>query len=151
MREDLAERIFQRCRQDPLLREYGLAPLRQWIDAAITAFFENDPYQATRIFMDRARGSFGLVVVSSTWDDRLVISSLGQPITIGFDPASNLAVYASEPAAVDAVLARETGHLSQRDGPLSNRSGSERRRDRRSLRQRSPGSFDVPGTGTFQR
>ena len=60
-------------------------------------------------FMELARGSFGLVVVSSTWPDQLVLASLGQPITLGFDPAAPQAVYASEPAAVDAVLAGVRG------------------------------------------
>lgn len=90
------------CRSEPAL-------LRRWIDAAIEAFLRNDPYRAVRQFMERARGSFGLVVVSTTWPERLVLTSLGQPITLGFDPADALAVYASEPAAVDAVLAGVQG------------------------------------------
>jgi len=48
--------------------------------------------------MERARGSFGPMVASTLCADRLVLSSLGQPITIGVDP--ELALYASETAAV---------------------------------------------------
>jgi len=56
-------------------------------------------------FMQGARGSFGLVVVSTTCPDRLLLSSLGQPITIGVDPQDGLTLYASESAAVDTILA----------------------------------------------
>jgi hypothetical protein len=107
--ERLAALIVSQLADDVRLRRHGPAQLRRWIDAAIDAFARNDPNRAVRQFMQRARGSFGLVVVSSTWPERLVLASLGEPITLGFDPAASLAVYASEPAAVDAVLAGSRG------------------------------------------
>jgi hypothetical protein len=44
------------------------------------------------------------VCVSTLAPDELILSSLGQPITIGVDPLRRYSVYASEPSAVDVVL-----------------------------------------------
>ena len=71
----------------------------------IDLFLHNDPCQAVKQFMERARGSFGLVVISTTWPDLLVLSSLGQPITVDVDPLARVAIHASESAAINAVLA----------------------------------------------
>lgn len=100
----LMERILPSLNADSLLRRHTKEGLRHFIANAIDAFLHNDPGRAVRHFMDRARGSFGLVVVSTTWADQLVLSSLGQPISIGVDPIAKLALYASESAAVDAIL-----------------------------------------------
>lgn len=100
----LMDRMLPSLSPDPLLRTHGKEGLQHFISNAINAFLYNDPGRAVRQFMDRARGSFGLMVVSTTWADQLVLSSLGQPISIGFDPVSELALYASESTAVDAVL-----------------------------------------------
>lgn len=103
--QSLMERILSSLKPDPLLRRHRVEDLRRWILTAIEAFLYNDPSRAVQEFMDRARGSFGLAVVSTTWPDRLVLCSLGQPITIGMDPETGLALYASESTAVDSVLA----------------------------------------------
>jgi hypothetical protein len=105
----LTEAVLPALRPDPLLVSQDDDSLRRWIAMAIDVFLHNDPSQAVVSFMEGARGSFGLVVVSTTWPDQLVLSSLGQPITIGFDPTSDLALYASESAAVDGVLQEEKG------------------------------------------
>jgi hypothetical protein len=73
----LMERILPALAEGPLLRSHGRDGLRRWIHTAIDAFLHQDHQRAVRQFMDRARGSFGLVVVSTTWADRLVLSSLG--------------------------------------------------------------------------
>ncbi|MEA5389724.1 hypothetical protein VB738_00490 [Cyanobium gracile UHCC 0139] len=107
--EELTLRIQQRLEADPRLRRYSSTRTQRWIRAAIGAFLHNDPFAAARQFMACARGRFGLVVISSTWPDRLVLCSQGQSITIGFDGPGAAALYASEPAAVDAVLAGRPG------------------------------------------
>lgn len=75
-----------------------------FVRMALDAFLHNDLYRATKIFMSRAYGSFGLVTVSTLEEERLVLSSQGQPISIGFNSPEAYMVYASEPAAVDAIL-----------------------------------------------
>ncbi len=107
--EELTLRIQQRLEADPRLRRYSSARTQRWIRAAIGAFLHNDPFAAARQFMACGRGRFGLVVISSTWPDRLVLCSQGQPISIGFDGPGATALYASEPAAVEAVLAGRPG------------------------------------------
>jgi hypothetical protein len=107
--EDLTLQIHQRLEADPQLRRYTSHRIQRWIRAAIGAFLHHDPYTAARQLMACGRGRFGLVVISSTWPDRLVLCSLGEPISIGFDGPGAVALYASEPAAVDAVLTGRAG------------------------------------------
>lgn len=107
--EELTLRIQQRLEAEPRLRRYSSSRTQRWIRAAIGAFLHNDPFAAARQFMACGRGRFGLVVISSTWPDRLVLCSQGQPISIGFDGPGAVALYASEPAAVDAVLGGRPG------------------------------------------
>lgn len=107
--EELTLRILQRLETDPLLRRYSSSRTQRWIRAAIGAFLHHDPFAAARQFLACARGRFGLVVISSTWPDRLVLCSLGRSITIGFDGPGGVGLYASEPAAVEAVLAGRPG------------------------------------------
>lgn len=81
------------------------APKRAaFIRAAIDAFLHNDVYRATQLFLSRAEGSFGLVTVSTLSEENLVLSAQGQPMTIGFNVPDAYMIYASEPAAVNAVL-----------------------------------------------
>jgi len=75
-----------------------------FVRMALHAFLHNDLYRATKIFMARARGSFGLVTVSTLEEERLVLSSQGQPISIGFNLPEAYMVYASESTAVNAIL-----------------------------------------------
>jgi hypothetical protein len=71
---------------------------------AIHVFFHHNLYQATKLFMSRAKGSFGLITASTLSEASLVLSAWGQPISTGFNVQDEYMVYASEPAAVDAVL-----------------------------------------------
>lgn len=105
----MTRRLLSSLQSESGLKALGDGPLRRWISLSIELFLHNDPASAVRQFMENARGSFGLVVVSTTWPDRLVLSSLGQPITIGMDPQAGMALYASESAAVDAVLQGREG------------------------------------------
>jgi hypothetical protein len=107
--QPFTEQLLVQLKRDPLLGSKQDDELRSWIETSIAFFLRNDPFEAMRQFMDGARGSFGLVVASTTWPDRLVLSSLGQPLTIGIDPGTRLGLYASEPEAVDAVLTGQKG------------------------------------------
>lgn len=75
-----------------------------FIRFVLEAFFEGDLYRATQIFMSHAKGSFGLVTVSTLEPSHLVLSAKGQPITVGFNWEQGYMVYASESAAVDSIL-----------------------------------------------
>jgi hypothetical protein len=107
--EELTLRILRRLEADPLLQRYSSARTQRWIRAAIGAFLHHDPFAAARQFLACARGRFALVVVSSTRPDRLVLCSLGRSISIGVDGPGAAALYATEPAAVDAVLGGRPG------------------------------------------
>lgn len=91
--------------QDSIVRQWPPAKQAAFVKNALYAFFHNNSYQATKLFMSRAEGTFGLVVASTLNEKNLVLSSWGQPIATGFNVQDNYMVYASEPAAVDAVLA----------------------------------------------
>lgn len=62
-------------------------------------------------------------MLSTLSPDQIILSSLGQPISLGFDPNQGYAVYASEPAAVDGVLAKRSGayrlDLNQNTGEIA--------------------------------
>lgn len=107
--QPFTEQLLVQLKRDPLLGSKQDDELRSWIETSIAFFLRNDPFEAMRQFMDGARGSFGLVVASTTWPDRLVLCSLGQPLTIGIDPGTRMGLYASEPSAVDAVLTGQKG------------------------------------------
>ena len=82
--------------QDDHLGEFSPDQLSAFIDSTLEVFLRNDLYGATRLFMQKARGSFGLAVLSTLSPDQIILSSLGQPISLGFDPNQGYAVYASE-------------------------------------------------------
>ena len=94
-----------------------------FMNAALSAFLHNDVYQAAKLFMAGAKGSFGLATVSTLEPEQLALSAKGQPITIGFNWQQDYMVYASEPAAVDRVLLDVSGSsridLDQKTGEIA--------------------------------
>ena len=96
--------LRQALNQDRAIRQWPLAKQSGFVSNTLYAFFHNNAYQATKLFMSRAEGTFGLVVASTLSTNNLVLSAWGQPMATGFNVQDNYMVYASEPAAVDAVL-----------------------------------------------
>lgn len=83
--------------------------------AAVNAFFQNDLLHSTRLFMMKARGSFGLSILSSVDAHRqMIIASFGQSMSVAFHPESKLVLYASEPAALKAALGVKHTPVSSR-------------------------------------
>ncbi len=102
--EDFEQAVVQKLNQNPQLAHWPDQQLILFARTAIQAFLRNDLYRATQILISRAQGSFGLVTVSTLEPEHLVLSALGQPMTIGYNRQEQYMVYASEPTAVDAVL-----------------------------------------------
>lgn len=100
----LEREILQATANDSSISQWSWHRRSTFVKTAIHAFFHNDLYFATKMFISRAEGSFGLVTVSTLEEERLVLSAQGQPMSIGFNWQEGYMVYASEPAAVDAVL-----------------------------------------------
>ncbi len=100
----LEQELLQTLSQHSSIRQWSTAKQSAWIKTAVHVFFHNNLYQATKLFLSRAKGSFGLVTASTLSEATLVVSAWGQPIATGFNVQDNYMVYASEPAAVDAVL-----------------------------------------------
>lgn len=76
--------------------EFGL-----FIRATVDAFFDNDLLHSTRIFLENAKGSFGIMVCSSVDAHRQVcFAARGQTMSIAFYPRKGLICYGSEQAAV---------------------------------------------------
>ena len=78
-----------------------------FIQNTLKAFFENDLYRATQIFISRAQGSFGLVTASTLEESELVLCAKGQPLSVGFNWSQGYMVYASERAAVERILSNQ--------------------------------------------
>ncbi len=74
----------------------------------INAFFDNDLFMTTKIFMQNAKGSFGLSVTSNLDSHRqMCLAARGQTISIAFYPSKDLICYGSEQAAVKAGMGAE--------------------------------------------
>ncbi len=119
----LADDIFFIFRQNIYFIEYNNAQLYSFIELTIQSFFENDLYQATKLFMSKAFGSFGLVVVTTLEEDKIALCSLIQPMSIGFNPDQDYVIYASEATAVDKVLFDQPNSkrlaLNSKDGEIA--------------------------------
>lgn len=96
--------ILQATNDNAYISQWTWQKRVNFVRTAIHSFFHNDPSLAVKTFMAGAEGSFGLVVVSTLDKDRLILSAQGQPISVGFNWQEGYMIYASEPAAVDAVL-----------------------------------------------
>lgn len=99
-----AQDLLHALSQHPTIQPWSSAKQAAFVKTAIHMFCHNNIYQATKLFLSRAKGSFGLVVASTLNEASLVLSAWGQPIATGFNLQGQYMVYASEPAAVDAVL-----------------------------------------------
>ena len=100
----LEQEILQVLSQTDSIRQWSISQQSAFVKTAVHVFFHNNLYQATKLFLSRAKGSFGLVTASTLSEATLVLSAWGQPIATGFNVQDDYMIYASEPAAVDAVL-----------------------------------------------
>ena len=90
---------------------------------AVDAFFDNDLLYSVRLFMRRAKGSFGLAVTSALDARRqLVVAARGQTMSVACYPKAGLVLYGSEQAAVKAALGVRRPDEGWRDGSRSSRS-----------------------------
>ncbi len=96
--------VLQALARDKSISQWSWQKRVAFARTAIHAFFSNDLYFASKTFMSKAKGSFGLVVVSTLEEGKLALSAQGQPISIGLNKEDEYMVYASEPAAVDSIL-----------------------------------------------
>jgi hypothetical protein len=85
--------------------------LRAVLRQATEAFFRNDLYRATQLFMEGAEGTFGLVATTSLEPGAVVLAADRQPLFIGADAEAGLLVYASEAAALELVGESADGRL----------------------------------------
>jgi hypothetical protein len=89
-----------------------------FVQATIGAFFDNDLLHSTRLFLQNAKGSFGLMIASSLDAHRQTcFAARGQTMSIAFYPRKGLICYGSEQAAVKAGLNYENprGSIVQGD------------------------------------
>ena len=116
LREDFAWRVVSQLapRQSelmgPALSRYvhdgeDGASLFAFCASTIGAFFDNDLFEATKLFMANAIGSFGLCVTSSLDAQRQIcMAARGQTMSVAFYPNKGVVLYGSEQAAVKAGL-----------------------------------------------
>lgn len=83
--------------------------LSLFVNSTIDAFFDNDLLHSMRIFVENAKGSFGICVTSSMDAHRQVVfAAKGQTMSIAFYPRRGIVCYGSEQAAVKAGLNYDT-------------------------------------------
>jgi len=79
--------------------------LEHFCKVTIDAFFDNDLFMTTKIFLNNAKGSFGLCVTSSLDAHRQIcLAARGQTMSIALYPTKGLICYGSEQAAVKAGM-----------------------------------------------
>lgn len=79
--------------------------LKAFCEHSIDAFFDNDLFMTTKLFMKNAKGSFGISVTSSLDAHRQIcLAARGQTMSIAFYPGKDLICYGSEQAAVKAGM-----------------------------------------------
>lgn len=90
-----------------------MGSLEKFVRATVNAFFDNDLLHSMRIFLENAKGSFGLCVTTSLDAHRQVVfAAKGQTLSIAFYPRKGVICYGSEAAAVKAGLNYETPQKS---------------------------------------
>lgn len=83
--------------------------LGKFVKATITAFFDNDLLHSMRLFLENAKGSFGLCVTTTMDSHRqAVFAAKGQTLSVAFYPRKGVICYGSEQAAVKAGLNYDT-------------------------------------------
>jgi len=88
-------------------------PFESFCETTIDAFFDNDLFLTTKLFMENAKGSFGISVTSNLDSHRqMCLAARGQTMSIAFYPDKDLICFGSEQAAVKAGMGVE---LEERD------------------------------------
>jgi hypothetical protein len=90
---------------DDIESNYFDGCLRAFCEKTIDAFFDNDLFMTTKLFMKNAKGSFGISVTSNLDSHRqMCLAARGQTVSIAFYPDKDLICYGSEQAAVKAGM-----------------------------------------------
>ena len=106
--EDDSSKNVERALVDDVESNFIDSDLGTFCKHTIDAFFDNDLFMTTKIFMQNAKGSFGLSVTSNVDSHRqMCLAARGQTISIAFYPSKDLICYGSEQAAVKAGMGAE--------------------------------------------
>jgi len=97
-----------------------------FVKSTVDAFFDNDLLHSTRLFLQDAKGSFGLMVASTLDAHRQVcFAARGQTLSIAFYPRKGIVCYGSEQAAVKAGLNYENPGGNLATSSSNGRGGGE--------------------------
>mmetsp|Transcript_30276 Transcript_30276/g.93696 ORF Transcript_30276/g.93696 Transcript_30276/m.93696 type:complete len:670 (+) Transcript_30276:129-2138(+) len=86
--------------------------------AAVDGFFDNDLLRTAVIFLEGAKGSFGLCLTNSLDAHRqLVVAARGQTVSVAAYPAEGMILFTSEQAAAKAAVGALDGLPARNAGP----------------------------------
>lgn len=88
--------------------------LQSFLHFAVRGFLRGDLYNAMSELLSRAEGSFGLQAHCTLEPGVVVIASKGQPMSIAFDPAHPIALFASEAEALAVPVFKSGRWLPER-------------------------------------
>jgi hypothetical protein len=85
-----------------------MAPLqlRKFLKRAAEAFLLHDVYEALRVLLSRAAGSFGISVLSAAEPDTVAIAAWGQQMSLALHEGAAMALFGSEAAALKVPIRR---------------------------------------------
>jgi hypothetical protein len=96
------------------IEQWSLLKLRSFVHHTIRGFLHGDLYNAMTELLSRADGSFGLQAHCTLEPGVVVIASKGQPMSIAFDPARAIVLFASEAEALAVPVYQSGRWLPQR-------------------------------------
>lgn len=112
--------LYQNLLDDPSLQDelnckgWPAIKLQSFIHYAVRGFLRGDLYNSLTELLSRAEGSFGIQAHCTIEPGVVVIASKGQPMSISFDPANPIVLFASEAEALAVPVYKSGKWLPER-------------------------------------
>ncbi|CAJ1922340.1 unnamed protein product [Cylindrotheca closterium] len=102
---DLLQTEYEVNDADEEALDYTSSRLFAFCMMTVNAFFDNDLFQSTKLFLENAKGSFGLSTSSTLdADHQICFAARGQTLSVSFYPSKGIVCFGSEQAATKAGM-----------------------------------------------
>jgi len=102
---DLLQIEYKLNEGDEEAMDYTSSRLFAFCMMTVNAFFDNDLFQSTKLFLENAKGSFGLSTSSTLdADHQICFAARGQTLSVSFYPNKGIVCFGSEQAATKAGM-----------------------------------------------
>lgn len=102
---DMSNVSLEEAEADLEICDFAGSNLFAFCMMTVNAFFDNDLFQSTKLFLKHAKGSFGLSTSSTLdADHQICFAARGQTLSVAFYPDKGLVCFGSEQAATKAGM-----------------------------------------------